>query len=325
MRNPNASLDAFRPAASLDDDDDVGDALTEVSSAVPSLVSDATQASFQDKYGHDAVEHLAELLSRDSRSELLYVDIIATTSSAKFSHMHDQLLKLYFKDLRLETKNSTERGTLRLLQTSRCRRDVTSHIQRFCQPLPRPDGGALSSSLAERKVDRSFLLNRLLQGVAPVPHENEHVDSDDYEGHGSDSSISSTDLDPDPVIKDQQTPLRAIEAFLTGGTAFPRLLVNLACIGSPPGSLEEALHSDSVYVVKRFIARRLDKLPLRDQEEIKKLRLEGFPSTGHCPTFHERREVTSSRNQMSGTRTWRLQTQENGQKRSQKSQTDPNW
>lgn len=70
-----------------------------------SLVSNLSLASIRDKYDLKAAEYLAALLLEDSGFTSMYKAAVAKFSREKFHKNHDQLLKIFFKDLRSETRN----------------------------------------------------------------------------------------------------------------------------------------------------------------------------------------------------------------------------
>ncbi|KAF7511461.1 hypothetical protein GJ744_004650 [Endocarpon pusillum] len=257
------------------------DALSEVSSAPPSLISNSTDSSMQDNYNH-IVEHLVEIFCAEENTGPIYREAVENFRKDKFCHNHDQLLKLYFKQLRLEIKNENELAVIRLLRTRRYRNEVTSLIlKEFLQPFEGSGEGWLTASLlAERKPDCNYSLNKMLGGVAVGPdsyndHKKPQNGNNNHEDDASESSGSSTKSEDEPLIRNQQSPLQAIDAFLTGGKAFTQLKVNLASILHPPLSFENALSSKSVFVIRQYISRHLNSIADNDKEQIMELRKKG--------------------------------------------------
>lgn len=138
------------------------DALSEVSSGPPSLISNSTDSSMPDKY-NEIVEHLVEVFCAEENTGPIYHKAVENFRKNKFYHNHNQLLKLYFKQLRLEIKNENELAAIHLLRTRRCRNEVTSLILKFLQPFEGSGEGWLTASLlAERKPERNYSLNQML-------------------------------------------------------------------------------------------------------------------------------------------------------------------
>jgi hypothetical protein len=76
----------------------------------------------------------------------------------------------------------------------------------------------------------------------------------------------------EPFIRNQQSPLQAINAFLTNDKAFTQLKVNLASILHPSLSFENALSSKSVFVIRQYISRYLNSMADNNKEQVIELR-----------------------------------------------------
>ena len=263
------------------EDDQSDSNLTEVSSGPPSLTSDSTVDSMGDEYGQ-VVEHLVEIFCSDGNIGPIYRQAAKKLGIRKFSQNHDQLLKLYFRGLRHEVKNGTELATTRLLRTRDYRNEITSLILTSLELLEVGQGRLTPMILAERKTERNYSLNQFLTSLT-VPksddnHEKPPGGVDVCEDVVSESDGSSTESE-DESSGNNQSPLQAVDSFLTGGRAFNQLKINLTSLLRPPHTLEDALQSESEFVVKQSIAWIIDSQPSKDQETILDLRKQNLSVT----------------------------------------------
>jgi hypothetical protein len=178
------------------------------------LISDSTNTLMQDKYNH-VVEHMVEILCAEGHTGLIYRKAVENFPADKFRHVHDQLLKLYFKQLRREIRTETEKATIRSLRTRHYRNEITSLVLKFLQPFEESGESWLTASaLAKRKVERNYSLNQMLRGMAVDPSSyDEDDDNKKHEDHTSDSSGTSTDSEDETLIENQQSPLAGHRRF----------------------------------------------------------------------------------------------------------------
>ncbi|OAL33356.1 hypothetical protein AYO20_07367 [Fonsecaea nubica] len=269
----------------MEDDQSDGN-LSEVSSGPPSLTSASTDDSTGDEYGQ-AVEHLVEIFCSDSNIGPVYREATRQLGARKFSQNHDQLLKLYFRGLRHEVKNGTELATTRLLRTRRYRNEITSLILTSVELLEVGQGRLTPITLAGRKTERNYNLNQFIRSLTiPDYYDNHEEPLDEKQLVGGDVSedlISESDgssTEPEHESSgDKQSPLQAIDSFLTGGRAFNQLQINLTSLLRPPHALKDALQSKSEFVVKQSIARIIDGQPCKDRETILELRKQNLSVT----------------------------------------------
>ena len=264
----------------MEDDQSDGN-LTEVSSGPPSLTSESTVDSMGDDYDQ-VVEHLVEIFCSDGNIGPIYRQAAKKLGIRKFSQNNDQLLKLYFRGLRHEVKNGTELATTRLLRTRHYRNEITSLILTSLELLEDGQGRLTPIILAERKTERNYSLNQFLRSLA-IPNSDDNHEKppggvDICEDVVSESDGSSTESE-DESSGDKQSPLQAVDSFLTGGRAFNQLKINLTSLLQPPHTLEDALQSESEFVVKQSIARIVDGQPSKDQETILGLRKQNISIT----------------------------------------------
>lgn len=278
----------------IDDDD----ALSKVFFELPSSINDSINSSTHNKY-NDVVKHIVEIFCAEENLSLIYREAVQNYTADKFRHNHNQLLKLYFKQLRHEIRTRTEMDIIRLLRTKFCRNKVTFLVLKFLQPFEVSDESRLTTSaLAQRKPERNYNQNQVLEAIVVEPessndHGKQHGDIDDHENVASKSSEPSIESENEPLIENHQSPLQAIDDFLIGGKTFTHLKVNLDCLLHPPQSLKDALSSESIFVIKQYISRNLGHMAYNDAEKILELRTEGR-SYAKIAKFLLKESLTSS-------------------------------
>lgn len=238
---------------------------SEVSSvqSIPSLVSDSSSVSLQDKYSSEATEHLACLLAEDPVLTPIY-EAIFQLGLEKFHKHHDQLLKKLFRDLRSETRNSVELAMVRGLRNRDRWQKITSLILTSSDPLNVHKQRAMAI-LRDQKPNRRQFLNDYL-GRVDSP---KNLDQDDGSSDERASSNSSNE-------NDANVNLEPLETFIRESNTFARFKSNFGYLLRPPTHLSEALNSRDIYIVQRFLAKNFTSAAISDHEWLHELDDAGY-------------------------------------------------
>ena len=240
-----------------------------------------------------AAEHLAILLSEDSFLTSMYANALAKFGPERFYKNHDQLLKVFFKDLRSETRSPVQLTTVRGLRNRDQRHKFTSLIQIAFEPFNIKQQEALAI-LNDQKPDRKQLLNDYLSGGGTVTHINPPAASGANIDHGNimnpeqddepaddevNSSSSDSNDDMEPISnssKEKYVHLEPLETFITKGIAFARFKANFRYLLRPPNNLPEALESRDSNIVQRFLDRNFELAASSTYEWLRELNEAGY-------------------------------------------------
>ncbi|KAL8944841.1 MAG: hypothetical protein Q9211_000448 [Gyalolechia sp. 1 TL-2023] len=277
-----------------DEDCDSFSDLSEASSAqsLPSLVSDSSSASTQDKYLSRAPEHLAELLLEDPGLTSMYEAAVARFGQERFSNNHDQLLKAFFQDLRSEVENPIQLAMVRGLRDRDARRKIILLVQKANEPL-NPNKRQAMSILRYQKANRKQQLDDFLRGRAStiqfdsIPrlgndsgHRNvSPFEQDDELLDEGASSNGSDDSNNGPLAQGDKEPyshLEPLERFITKGDAFARFKMRFGYLLRPPTDLSEALKSHDLRIVQRFLTRNFMSVATSDYAWLQELDEAGY-------------------------------------------------
>ena len=239
--------------------------------SLPLLVSDLSSASMRDKYGLKAAERLAALLSEDSALNSMYEAAIVNLSPKRFYQDHNQLLKVFFKDLRSETQSSVQLATVRGLRSRDRRHEITSLIHRVFEPLdshkqqeikvPRGQEPNQKQLLDDYSRERTpaLQIDSLTRLVTDLEQSNFTTPEEEDESVEEETDSDYSDGNDNQLLGQVDTEtceyLEPLETFITKGNAFARFKTNVRYHLQSPTDLSEVLKSRDIHIVQRFLAR----------------------------------------------------------------------
>ncbi|EPS39086.1 hypothetical protein H072_7130 [Dactylellina haptotyla CBS 200.50] len=199
-----------------------------------------------------ASDIVAQKFCQDPDFRRFYLEALAKFGKQGFKKQNDIFLKLFFKDLRSETTESSpiHLRAIRFLRRHSEREKVAEQVFTLCHKY-------LES--ATKLQGRDFLaLSRMETQFTPQDYnistgednEQEEVDSRDSEG--------SQDENENHDEKALELDVENVLNFFIGGQPFEQFKSNLRCLVSPPKSLKMAVQTSNKRVIRNFLQRFLD-------------------------------------------------------------------
>ncbi|GIJ83106.1 hypothetical protein Asppvi_001624 [Aspergillus pseudoviridinutans] len=269
-----ADIQKRRLLHDIDTDSEISD--------IPSILSEASSNDSMSSSGslHDpqgaVSESMARILFEDKELQVFYREALVIFGKAIFAKFHNQFLKRFFRDLRLESRNPLHIRALRYVRFRPRRERVTELICQFCNPNPSL-GGLRTKFLLSQKEDRELLLNRHLKLLVDEPS-----DSTSSEVHGTASRVNAGIDDPDSEDEDDdddedsgeeednedQTQmlqqLNSAVAYFTNGIPFQSFKASVRYFIHPPITIKEALDSRNISHLRKLLNKQFD-LVARDE------------------------------------------------------------
>ncbi|KAL7916995.1 hypothetical protein ACQKWADRAFT_307907 [Trichoderma austrokoningii] len=206
-----------------------------------------------------AAEHLAYLLCQDSALSSLYSQAVQTVDRSLFFRKHEQLLKKFMRELRLQTEDKMVIQALRLLRSRPQREQVTTYVYKIFQPdTINTNQKDLLNFLYHQKEDREYRLSLMFE----QDQESRRVEAEENEDHGSalDEDEDEETEDESDVEPDSDQKLHAVVDSITNGPPFEAFKSNIYYLVNPPMTIEDAIRSKNTKALKRLLRTQFDLL-----------------------------------------------------------------
>jgi hypothetical protein len=239
-----------------------------------SIWSVAFSEDSQSSYGElqhvtqSATKKMAEVFWQNSELHSLYQEVSTKFPMEAFQKLHDDMLKMFFENLRLETANDKQLKTVRILRHRARRQQVTEWIYNLASPkLDNATLQARQNFLTQRDT-RDEMLERYLQAQTrpgKVDEQDEHVPINE--------NGSSGDEDEDPISLEE---LDSIINFLIGGQSFEVFKINLYSVAHPETAIVEALRTGSYEILQSLLTKNFNRVAVGQYAWIKELDAAGY-------------------------------------------------
>jgi hypothetical protein len=201
---------------------------------------------------------------------ILYHEAQGRVDDTKFKRNHDRLLRKYFLDLRLETRDDQQLSAVRYLRGPKQRKSLTNGIHRLVKPSAQEDVDKVNA-LSRQKVDKLSNLDRFLGNITTktVADDLNAPDAGEMSDDGS-----SDDAEIEPFNLEH---LDQVVEFLVKSRAFSNYKISLQRFIHPPSILSEALEWGDVRAFRKLLVNNFSDVATGEYEWLEELKQSGYP------------------------------------------------